>query len=156
MAIIALTNFIEIRDNRNRVQYRYQNSQPGQRITLNSNSYKYLSFIYQGAAKSRTGDNLEAGLIMSSNWLSTGIAKRAVDDNWRVRVDTCVMNPSNFTVSKTLTTEYWLCSSLAYDPTTVDIVLSSAIDAVGANAPTRVLTAQQVGALPITGSIQNV
>lgn len=156
MAIIALTNFIEITDTADAVQGRYQNSQPGELITLNGNDFKYLSFIYQGAAKNRTGDNLEAGLIMSSNWLSTGMAKQAVDGNWRVRVDTCVMNPSTFVVSRTLTTEFWVCASLGYDATTVDVVLSSAIDAVGSTAPTRVLQATQVGALPITGSISNI
>lgn len=155
MAVTALTTFIEVRDSSNKVKHRYQNSQVGSTITLNGQTYSYLSFIYQGAAKSRTGDNLEAGLVMSSNWLATGIAKQAVDQRWRVRVDTCIMT-SAFAVSRTLTTEYWLCSTMAYDDTTVDIVLSSAIDAVGLNAPTRVLQTSQVGALPITGSISNI
>ena len=155
MAVTALTTFIEVRDSSNKVKHRYQNSQVGSTITLNGQNYSYLSFIYQGAAKSRTGDNLEAGLVMSSNWLATGIAKQAVDQRWRVRVDTCVMT-SEFAVSRTLTTEYWLCSTMAYDDTTVDIVLSSAIDAVGLNAPTRVLQTSQGGALPITGSISNL
>jgi len=156
MAITALTTFVQISNSRNRVQYRYQNSKVGELIKLNNYNYSYLSFIYQGAAKDRSGDNLEALLTMSSNWLSTGIAKKAVDGNWRARVDTCVMNPSTFAVARTLTTEFWLCSSMSYDTTAVNIVLSSAIDAVGANAPTRVLTAAQVGALPVTGSIQNI
>ena len=155
MSITALTTFIEVSTSSGKVQYRYQNSQVGKKIKFRSQNYSYLSFIYQGAAKSRTGDNLEAGLIMSSNWLATGIAKKAVDNRWRVRVDTCVMT-SSFTVSKTLTTEFWLCSTMAYDEATVDIVLSSAIDAVGLNAPTRVLQSSQVGSLPITGSINNI
>jgi hypothetical protein len=44
---------------------------------------------------------------------------------------------------------------MSYDPTTIEIILSSAIDAVGANAPSKVLTGDMVGALPVTGSIQN-
>ena len=155
MAVTSLTTFIEIRDANDRLRYRYQNSQVGSRITLNGQSYSYLSFIYQGAAKNRTGDNLEAGLILSSNWLATGIARQAVDERWRVRVDTCVMTDS-FAVSRTLTTEFWICATLAYDETTVDIVLSSAIDAVGLSAPTRVLETALVGALPVTGSIRNI
>jgi len=155
MSITALTTFIEVSTSSGKVQYRYQNSQVGTTIKFRSQNYSYLSFIYQGAAKSRTGDNLEAGLIMSSNWLATGIAKKAVDNRWRVRVDTCVMT-SSFTVSRTLTTEFWLCSTMGYDETTVDIVLSSAIDAVGLNAPTKVLQSSQVGSLPITGSISNI
>jgi len=155
MSITALTTFIEVTNSSDKVQYRYQNSQVDTTIRFRSQNYSYLSFMYQGAAKSRTGDNLEAGLMMSSNWLATGIAKKAVDERWRVRVDTCVMT-SSFEVSKTLTTEFWLCSTLAYDETTVDIVLSSAIDAVGLNAPSKVLQSSQVGSLPITGSISNI
>ena len=155
MTVTALTTFVEIRDSDDKVKHRYQNSQVGTNITLNENEYEYLSFIYQGAAKSRTGDNLEAGLVMSSNWLSLGIAKTAVDERWRVRVDTCIMT-SEFAVEKTLTTEHWLCTTMGYDTTTVDIVLASGIDAVGLNAPTRVLQSSQVGSLPITGSISNI
>jgi hypothetical protein len=44
---------------------------------------------------------------------------------------------------------------MSYDPESIEIILSSAIDAVGANAPDKVLTRDIVGALPITGSIQN-
>ena len=155
MAIVALTTFIEVRDSRNRVQYRHQNSQPGKKIKLGSQSFSYLSFLYQGAAKSRTGDNLEAALVMSDNWLSKGIAAKAVRNNWRVRVDSCVMNSGFTAVSRTLTTDYWLMASMSYDTTTVEILLSSAIDAVGVNGPTRVLTTAQVGALPVTGSLSN-
>lgn len=155
MAVVALTTFVEVRDSRDRVRYRYQNSQPGVRLKLNNQDYTYLSFMYQGAAKSRTGDNLEAALVMSVNWLSQGIAAQAVQQNWRVRVDTCVMNSAHTAVSRTLTTDYWLVASMGYDTSTVEVVLSSAIDAVGANAPTRVLTPFQVGALPVTASISN-
>jgi len=61
----------------------------------------------------------------------------------------------SFERSKELTEEQWLASSMSYDPESIEIILSSAIDAVGANAPDKVLTRDIVGALPITGSIQN-
>ena len=60
-----------------------------------------------------------------------------------------------FERNKELTEEQWLASSMSYDPEAIEIILSSAIDAVGANAPDKVLTRDIVGALPITGSIQN-
>ena len=44
---------------------------------------------------------------------------------------------------------------MSYDPESIEIILSSAIDAVGANAPNRVLTKELVGHLPVTGSLQN-
>lgn len=151
MTIVALTTFFEVVDAAGNVQHRFQNSQPGQVI----NGHSYLSFIYQGAAKNRTGDNLEAGLIMAANELSMGYAVQAVQQKWNVRVSTCVMNPSTFTVARTLTTEFWIAASMSYDTETVEVLLSSSIDAVGATAPHRVLTGDLVGALPSSAAIYN-
>ena len=54
-----------------------------------------------------------------------------------------------------LTEESWLVSSMSYDPEAIEVILSSAIDAVGANAPDKILTKEIVGNLPVTGSLQN-
>lgn len=155
MTVVALTNFLEVTDARGRLQFRFQNSKPGEIIRHRSSNYPYLSFIYQGAAKNRSGDNLEANLVLSSNAISLGYAAEAARNRWNVRVDSCSMNPSKFTVARTLTTEYWIAASMSYDPETVEVLLSSSIDAVGAAAPTRVLTRKLVGALPVSGNIQN-
>ena len=155
MGVIALTNFIEVTNARGVVQFRFQNSKPGEVIRYRNRNYPYMAFIYQGAAKNRTGDNLESALVMSSNAISMGYAVKATQARWNVRVDTCSMNPSTFAVAKTLTTEQWIAASMTYDVEVIEVLLSSSIDAVGANAPTRVLTRELVGALPVTGSVQN-
>jgi len=155
MTITALTTFIEVTDARGHVQHRFQNSKPGEVISYRGVNYPFLSFIYQGAAKNRTGDNMESALALSANAISMGYAAQAVQSRWNVRVDSCSMHPVNFTVGKTLTTEFWLAASMSYDIETVEVLLSSSIDAVGAQAPTRVLTREMVGALPTTGSLQN-
>ena len=155
MTVVALTTFIEVTDVRGRVQSRYQNSKPGQLISYRGFNYPYLSFIYQGAAKNRTGDNLESQLVLSSNAISMGYAVQAVQNNYQVRVDSCSMNPVDFTVGRTLTTEFWLAASMSYDFETVEVLLSSGIDAVGSNAPNRVLTTGLVGVLPTSAAIYN-
>ena len=156
MTIVALTNFIEISTPAGEVEYRFQNSKPGELISYRGAAYPFLSFIYQGAAKNRTGDNLESQLVLSANQISMNYAHQAVDFNYQIRVDSCSMNPSTFEVAKTLTTEYWLAASLSYDPEVIEVLLSSGIDAVGSNAPIRVLTTAMVGALPTTASIRNL
>ena len=155
MTVVALTTFIEATDSRGRVQARYQNSKPGENISYKRIAFPYLSFIYQGAAKNRTGDNLEAALVLAVNEISTTIAVQAVREKWNVTAYSCSMNPSTFTVAKTLTTEQWIASSLTYDVDTVEILLSSSVDAVGAIAPNRVLTQKLVGSLPSTGQLSN-
>ena len=155
MTVVALTNFIEVTDARGRLQFRFQNSKPGKVIRYRNRNYSYLSFIYQGAAKNRSGDNLESNLVLSSNKISLGYAAEAARKRWNVRVDSCSMNPKTFAVGRTLSTEFWIAASMSYDVETVEMLLSSSIDAVGASAPTRVLTRKLVGSLPVSSSIQN-
>ena len=78
---------------------------------------------------------------------------QAVQERWHVRVYTAVLN-QNGGVSRVLTIEEWMAASLSYDSEAMEVVLSSGIDAVGANAPTRVLTRDIVGSLPTTANIQ--
>jgi phage-related protein len=152
MSLTAFANLVSIYGERS--TRRYQNSSNG-KLTWNGSDFTFVPFIYQGASKSRTGDNLQAALVFSTNWLSIGIAKQAVNENWRVTVETIQANPQYTSLGPKLTEESWICASMAYDETTVELVLSSGIDAVGATAPHRRLRTDQVGAIPVTGSIQN-
>ena len=150
MSLQAITNFMTVYRPSGSVEHRFQNSQVGTVI----NGFSYLSFIYQGASKNRTGDNLISGLVMSVNPISMGYAYEAVDAKWNVQVDTCVMNDDFSAVQRTLTTEYWVAASMSYDTTTVEIVLSSSLDAVSLVLPNRVFTQELVGFLPTNANIQ--
>lgn len=153
MSIQAVANLMTIFSSTGTIQHRFQNAKIGETMAYDGGSYSYLSFIYQGAAKNRTGDNIVSSLVMSVNPVSMGHATEAVTNKWNVRVDTCAMNSITFDVSRILTTEFWIASSMGYDTTTVEIALSSSIDAVGLVLPPRVLNETLVGKLPSTGVI---
>lgn len=155
MTVVALTTFIIVSDAAGVVQHRFQNSTPGQVIRLDGFDFPFLSFIYSGAAKNRTGDNMEAELVMAVNQLAMSYAAEAVQGKWTVEVVGCSMNPRDFSVGRKLTREVWLAAGMGYDPEKVSVLLSSGIDAVGASAPARTLTSKLVGALPSTGAISN-
>jgi len=171
MTVIALTNFLTITTAAGGREYEFQNGRYDNTISDNSKlpstqPYKYLSFLYQGAAKNRSGDNLEASLVLANtgsrevpttaaNKLSMNYAKEAVENKWHIEVTTCLMDANFQTIQTVLTNEKWLAATMSYDAETIEVILSSAIDAVGANAVTRVLTSEQVGHLPVTGSLQN-
>ena len=159
MSYIRLANLFDLYTvgdtGRESVLKRYNNATPLEVVSYNGANYTYLSFIYQGASKNRTGDNLEAQLIFSANQISTGFAREAVTKRQLVRVYSALMTKDN-KVEKILTTEDWVAASLSYDCETLEVILSSSIDAVGANAPTRVLTREIVGNLPVTGNINAV
>jgi hypothetical protein len=155
MVLVALTTFLTVTDPSGVVHHRNQNSTPGQVIRLDDCDFVFLPFIYSGAAKSRTGDNLEAELTLATNPLSMSYAVEAMRGKWTVEVVSCAMNPKDFTVGRKVAREVWLAAGLSYDPEKITVLLSSGIDAVGATAPTKTLTSKLVGALPSTASIRN-
>ena len=155
MTVIALTTFITVSDAAGVVHHRFQNSSPGQVIRLDEFDFPFLSFLYSGAAKNRTGDNMEAELMLAVNQLAMSYAAEAVQGKWTVEVVGCSMNPNDFSVGRKLTREVWLAAGMGYDSDKVSVLLSSGIDAVGASAPARTLTSKLVGALPSTGQIRN-
>ena len=154
MSLVVITNFLKIRTATGSFENRFQNGKQDTPITVEGQPFLFLSFLYQGAARNRSGDNMESSLILANNAIGMNHAREAVDNKYHIDVDTFLMN-TDFTPNKLLTRETWLAASLSYDPTTVEVLLSSAIDAVGANAPNRVLTTAMVGHLPITGTIQS-
>lgn len=150
MSLQAITNFLTVSRASGAVVHRFQNSLVGSTI----NGHQYLSFIYQGASKNRTGDNLVSGLVMSSNPISMGYAHEAVENKWNVQMDTCAMSNDFSSVQRVLTTEFWIASSMTYDASTVELILSSSLDAISAVVPNRVFSQELVGFLPTTASIQ--
>lgn len=145
MSFAAITTFIEIEGKGS-----FQNSKTG---TLLGSTY--LSFIYQGAAKNRTGDNIESALVLSANQISMNAVRDAVANQSQVGVITRLMSDDFSRSQRILTIERWIAASMSYDTETIEVLLSSAIDAVGAITPSRVLTRELVGDLPVSGSIFN-
>ena len=118
--------------------------------------YYYLPFIYQGTTVNKSGDNIESNLIMANHPLSMAKAQQAVLNRYFVEVNVCIVSNINIDhVKNVLTTDTWLAASLSYDPEVVEVLLSSAVDAVGVNVPSIVLTSEAVGKLPVTSDIQN-
>ena len=175
MTVVALTAFITVTDKDGNVPSSFADFD-GNQVTATSTSglnkfqngkhegvddYKYLSFIYQGAAMNRSGDNLEASIILANNPLSMAFVKEFVQKKYYVLVETFLMTSDfNKDVAAAnggkISGEYWLAAGMRYDPESIELVLSSAIDAVGANAPQQILTKRRCSRLPLTGQIQNL
>ena len=125
-------------------------------ILFNGKNYHYLPFVYQGTTINKSGDNIESNLIMGNHPLSMAKAQEAVVNKYFVEVNVCIAaNDDIDNVTNILTTDTWLAASLSYDPEVVEILLSSAIDSVGVNVPSLVLTTDVVGKLPVSSDIQN-
>jgi len=123
-------------------------------------TYYYLPFVYQGTTINKSGDNIESNLILANHPLSMAKAQQAVLNRYFVEVNVCIMKNDDINTlangdKSILTTDTWLAASLSYDPEVVEVLLSSAVDAVGVNVPNIVLTSKAVGKLPVTSDIQN-
>ena len=125
-------------------------------ILFNGKNYHYLPFVYQGTTINRSGDNIESNLILANHPLSMAKAQEAVLNRYFVEVNVCIVANNDIdNITNVLTTDTWLAASLSYDPEVVEVLLSSAVDAVGVNVPNIVLTTQAVGKLPVSSDIQN-
>ena len=169
MSLTTLVTFIEVfsvDDNNNRKGVHFlQNAKrepqendtsANNTILFNSQNHHYLPFIYQGTTINRSGDNIESNLIFANHPLTMAKAQEAVSNRYFVEVNVCIVSNNNIdNVTNVLTTDIWLAASLSYDPEVVEVLLSSAVDAVGVNVPNIVLTTQAVGKLPVTSDIQN-
>ena len=169
--LVPIAAFIDLYDPKtNSIEERFQNSEPTTAgISFNSPAfgtgvYKYLSFLYSGATQTKTGDNLEASLVLSNtstlrdgntapNKLSMNYAHDAVENGWCVYVHICKMNTAFTTVEDTISTDCWTVTSMGYDLTNIEIMLSTGVDAVGGNIG-RFLTSSLVCHLPVTGNIR--
>ena len=168
--LVPIAVFIDLYDpkKQNGIEERFQNADPVNTISFDDGpfgdgNYKYLSFLYSGAAQTKSGDNLEASLILANtstlrdgstapNKLSMNYAHDAVDKGWNVHIHICKMNTAFTTVEDRISTDSWTVTSMGYDATNIEIMLSTGVDAVGGNIG-RFLTSSLVGHLPITGNI---
>ena len=156
MTVVALTAFVTVKHKNGTVEHRFQNGKHG-----GVAGHSYLSFIYQGAAMNRSGDNLEASLVLANNLLSMNHVKEFVDNKYLIEVETFLMT-ADFNKDTTaanggkISGELWLASGMSYDSQSIELILSSSIDAVGANAPQQTLTKGRCSRLPLTGQVQNL
>ena len=151
MTVVALTAFLTVKKSNGDVEHRFQNGKHE-----GVDGHDFLSFIYQGAAMNRSGDNLEASIILANNPLSMAFVKEFVQKKYYVLVETFLMTSDfNKDVAAAnggkISGEYWLAAGMRYDPESIELLLSSAIDAVGANAPQQILTRKRCAHLPLTG-----
>ena len=80
-------------------------------------------------------------------------AQDAVNNGWCVYVHVCKMNTAFTTVEDVISTDCWNVTSMGYDSSNIEVMLSTGVDAVGGNIG-RFLTSSLVGHLPITGTIR--
>jgi hypothetical protein len=153
MSIFIIGNYVTFTDTANG-KTRYQNFFSGGEATLAGEKYQLLPFNYQGAQKTKSGDNISSQLTLPANPITLNWVQSAVNNGWQVNVKTYQLSDT-YAPYLLLGDETWIATGLTYNTQAVEMELSSAIDAIGAQSPNLRISREAVGALPTTGAIRS-
>jgi hypothetical protein len=133
--------------------YRFQNFFIGGSCVQSGETYQFAPFGFSGVTFNRSGENSEATVVFANKDLIREFVNNAVLQKWTVEVLTCAVTDIE---GKDLSTLYSYVGSVSggvWKGESLGLSLTSILDAVTANVPTRNLEVSQVGPLPISGGI---
>ena len=114
-----------------------------------------MPFGFSGVTVNRTGDGLEATLVFPNNGLSRSFADQAIDQNWVMEVDVLILDADNPAgTHQKLHSFTGQAVGGQWDNVSLNLKLSSVLDAVGTDVPRRSLTQRLVGNLPISNNVR--
>ena len=134
----------------------YQNFFIEKNVVQNGLTYRFLPFGFSGVTVNRSGDGLESTVVLPNNALSKSWAVRAINNNYVAEVDVLLINRelepnASHNIVHTYTGQI---VGGNWDETSLNLSLSSVLDAVGTDVPRRSLTKDLVGNLPITSNVR--
>ena len=102
---------------------------------------------------------MEASLVFPNNEVSRGWGVKAIEDSYLMEVEVLIIEDSDpeSGLTATHTTVHTYTGQVTggqWDNTSLNLELSSVLDAVGTDVPRRSLTQRMVGNLPITSSVR--
>ena len=141
------------------ILHRFQNFFIGAEATYDSATYLFVPFGFSGVTVNRTGDGLEATLVFPNNALTRGWAVKAIDKSYLIEVDVLVIEDMDSDTGPKA--EHAIVHSYTgqvtggqWDNVSLNLELSSVLDAVGTDVPRRSLTQKLVGNLPISNNVR--
>ena len=82
MAIVSIGTLLQIRyktDSGWTNEHLFQNCNVTGTVSHSGETYNFLSFAYQGATRTRNGDNIQSALIFAANKISQGYAQKILE-----------------------------------------------------------------------------
>ena len=135
--------------------YAFQNFRVDGPVTVDGKSHTFLPFGFSGITITRTGDNVDASIVLPNSSLAQAFALTAFEEEWQCVVKVGSFNPSSpSSFAQTLYEYRGVVSAGGWDDTSIRMVLNSILDAVTGDIPARVFEATNVGPLPITSTLQ--
>lgn len=169
MTTFALGHYLRLMDDTDTVVIALQNFFIASESVHEGIGYQFAPFGFSGLSTSRQADLEPVTLAFPNNAITRGYLSDAlrgmsfqgVDISNRPyrlpyigKVDVCLVDPGARTVKTKLFTYTGQCTAGGWDDTVLTLELTSILDAVAADVPTRTLVQRQVGSLPITSSLR--
>lgn len=156
---VSFGHFLTLQSRTSGMQsYYFQNFYLNETVpfTLNqvTSQYQFLPFGFSGVTVNRSGDNQQTQLAFPNNTLSKAWASNAARDNWVATVHMMLLDPTNKTNVKLLSTFAGQVTSAIWSASELRVELSSVIDAVGNDVPRRRITEDVFGPLPTTSNVR--
>jgi phage-related protein len=147
------------------VLYQFQNFFIGKQITHKGSGYQFVPFGFSGVTVNRTGDGLEATIVFpnsdpdGSGKLARNWAIEALNESWIMEVDVLIIedpDPETGLAAENTVVHTYVgqVTGGQWDNVSVNLELSTVLDAVGTDVPRRALTKTNVGNLPISNNVR--
>ena len=134
---------------------RYQNFFIGEQITYNNQTHLFAPFGFSGVSVTRSGDGLESSIVFPNNSITRGWAIDAINNNYFMEVTVLIIDSGNKNGPHTPVHTYTgQVVGGNWDNVSLNLQLSSVLDAVGTDVPRRSLDRQTVGNLPISNNVR--
>ena len=138
---------------------RFQNFFIGKELRHKGQGYRFVPFGFSGVTVNRSGDGLESALVFPNNDLTRSWAVTAIEVRHVIEVDVLIIENSDPEAG--LTTPHTTVHSYIgqvtggqWDNVSLNLELSSVLDAVGTDIPRRSLTRKIIGNLPISNGVR--
>ena len=150
---------------------RYQNFFINEKLTNHEGAdgttaeFTFLPFGFSGVTLNRTGDGMEASLVFPNNELARSWGVEAIEGRFTMLVQVLIIDDPSHTTNPSSTnvidqehgvvhTYTGVVTGGQWDNVSLNIELSSILDAVGTDVPNRSLTQKLVGNLPISNAVR--
>lgn len=146
---IRLGHRVEFYDQQGKSVKKFQNWH----VHKEADGYTFLPFGFSGVTFSREGDNITAALVLPVDGISRAWTQEAIKNQWIADVEVSVFKTDETETPEKLHSYVGQITASSWDDISIQLEMSTVLDAVQSDVPRRRLHQKMVGRLPTTGRI---
>jgi phage-related protein len=148
---IRIAQFFDLTTSKGR-RHRYQNYFIGANQLFLGDSYAFAPFQADGAMASLNGENQQLRVLFPNLEVVLRLVEEADGNRLSVLALTTAWLSGSDQIANYFT-DYFLGTGASFSEDTVELRFRSSMDSVGSSFPARILTADNVGVLPLSAEL---